>query len=154
MNVTLKLLQPPFEESQIAALHAASKLVFGAMDPDQISWRLSQMPDATVILASEGTEPVGFKAGYAITEAKYYSWIGGVLPERRRAGIAAEMMELQHDWLSGRGYSVVETATRQDNRAMAAVNLKHGFEIAGLRRNRDNTQILFLKYLAGEPINE
>lgn len=56
-------------------------------------------------------------------------------------------MERQHAWLEARGYAMVETATNQENRAMAAANLKHGFLIARMRRYPDNTQLLFLEVL-------
>jgi RimJ/RimL family protein N-acetyltransferase len=65
----------------------------------------------------------------------------------RRRGIAAQLMVLQHAWLVERGYSVVETATNQENHAMTQVNLRHGFSICGVRSEPNRTQILFSKVL-------
>jgi predicted GNAT superfamily acetyltransferase len=105
------------------------------------------MPDVSVFLATSDSRLVGFKAGYAVGERKYYSWLGGVHPDFRRRGIAAELMQRQHRWLAERGYAVVETAVEQENTAMAQANLRHGFSVCGVRTEPQRVQILFSKPL-------
>lgn len=141
------IILPPFDDGLPDAVSRICEAVFGSAEPHRIRWRLTHMPDASVLAVRDGEQMVAFKAGYAVSDTKYYSWLGGVLPDYRRRGLASALMERQHAWLRARGYGMVETATNQDNRAMAAANLKHGFLIAGTRRNPDNTQILFLKAL-------
>ena len=83
------------------------------------------MPDVSALLAIAAGSIVGYKVGYAKSQRKYYSWLGGVDPEFRRRGIASELMQRQHEWIAARGYTVVETAADQNNTAMAQVNLRH-----------------------------
>ena len=44
------------------------------------------MPEASVFCARAGAALVGFKAGYAVAERKYCSWLGAVHPQWRRQG--------------------------------------------------------------------
>ena len=150
MNPEFGLALPPFDDALVATIYRISRDVFGSAEEHRIRWRLEHMPDASVFTVLDGADVVAFKAGYAVSDTKYYSWLSGVLPDYRRRGLASTLMERQHAWLAGRGYVLVETAANQENTAMAAVNLKHGFTIAGVRRNPDNTQILFLKPLANQ----
>jgi predicted GNAT superfamily acetyltransferase len=108
---------------------------------------MRHMPDLSVFCALDGEEVVGFKAGYAMTQTKYYSWLGGVLPEYCHKGIASALMSQQHDWLASRNYHAIETAVNQDNYAMAQVNLRHGFEVCGVRTEPHRVQILFSRQL-------
>lgn len=152
MDLALRLELPPFSPAFVDRLTYLSHRVFGTEDADRIRWRLRHMPDVSVFVADDATRrSVGFKAGYAVSERKYYSWLGGVDPDWRRRGVADALMRRQHHWLAERGYGEVETAANQDNPAMTAVNLRHGFRVAGLRVNIDNTQILFLKTLRRDP---
>lgn len=59
------------------------------------------------------------------------SWLGGVVSEYRRRGLARNLLELQHAWASERGYLFVETGAVKDNTAMLSLNLSAGFEIIG-----------------------
>ena len=47
-----------------------------------------------------------YKIGYAMTQTKYYSWLGGVRPDQRRQGLASELMERQHNWAAAQGYQL------------------------------------------------
>ena len=113
-----------------------------------IGWRLTVMPEATAVLARDGGRLVGFKLGYAMTESKYYSWLGGVHLTVRGSGVARQLMRHQHRWLKEMGCSHVETATDQHNVAMARVNLQEGFTVCGSRSEPGRMQVLYLKVLA------
>ena len=105
------------------------------------------MPNASAIIARSQTRLVGFKLGYAMTESKYYSWLGGVHVGSRRNGIARQLMRLQHEWAQERGYALLETSTDQGNVAMSLVNLQEGFAVCGTRCEPRRLQILYLKQL-------
>lgn len=141
------LILPPFDDGVIDSVAALSARVFEETDPDPIRWRLTNMPQASLFVMAADGRWIAFKAGYALSEKKYYSWLGGVDPAYRRQGVAAALMQRQHDWLRTQGYELVETATNQNNHAMARVNLEHGFSICGMRTYPTATQILFLKQL-------
>jgi GNAT superfamily N-acetyltransferase len=146
MDLEYTLHLPPFDPDLIEQLAALCSRVFGPSEID-LGWRLSQMPDASTFCAASAGRFVGFKAGYAMSQRKYYSWLGGVDPEFRRLGIASALMERQHEWVAQRGYSIVETASNQENRAMAQANLRHGFSVCGVRTEPHRVQILFSKSL-------
>jgi predicted GNAT superfamily acetyltransferase len=112
-----------------------------------LDWRLSAMPNATAVLARSQGRLVGFKLGYATTETKYYSWLGGVLASVRGSGVARQLMRRQHRWLEEMGCSQVETATDEANAAMARVNLLEGFAVCGSRSMPGRRQVLYLKLL-------
>jgi GNAT superfamily N-acetyltransferase len=138
----------PFSEEFIAEMVALARRVFVEVSPARMVWRMTNMPDLTCFLALVGGTPVGFKIGYAMSEDRYYSWLGGVDPDHRRRGIAAQLMERQHDWARSRGYTTIETRSEQTNVAMARVNLASGFVVCGMQSHPDRTQIFFSKSLA------
>lgn len=53
-------------------------------------------------------KPVGFKLGYALSEEVFYSWLGGVLPDYRRKGIARYLLQMQEKWAREQGYKYVK----------------------------------------------
>lgn len=146
MAMDYSLAVAPLDARLIAALAQLGEAVFGAPKAD-LHWRLEHMPSASVACASEAGRLVGFKAGYAMGRGRYYSWLGGVHPDFRRRGIAAELMRQQHAWLRERGFETVETAANRDNLAMIRANLDHGFTVCGLRHKADRVQVLFSKDL-------
>ena len=89
------------------------------------------MPDVSVFIAKSGSDIVGFKAGYAVTEWNYCSWLGGVIPSYRKQGIAWQLLEEQHNWLKGQRFKLIETHVEESNQAMIALNQKAGFETVG-----------------------
>lgn len=102
---------------------------------------------AHVALGVEG-RLIGLKLGYERNRGVFNSWMGGVAPEARGQGIAAALMEAQHAWAKEAGFRGLETATRQPNQAMAILNLKAGFMVAGLDVTLgEPTKILFYKGL-------
>ncbi|OYU75943.1 MAG: hypothetical protein CFE32_12355 [Alphaproteobacteria bacterium PA3] len=91
---------------------------------------------------------IGLKLGYERNRGVFNSWMGGVAPEARGQGIAAALMAVQHDWAKEAGFRGLETATRQPNQAMAILNLKAGYVVAGLDVTPgEPTKILFYKGL-------
>lgn len=141
---------PPFTDAQFEQLAQLSTTVFPGPAID-LRWRLSRMPDASVFVAQDadqhGARLIGFKAGYALTEQRYYSWLGGVHPEGRRQGIATRLAQAQHHWLAGRRYTTVETASRADNSEMARLNLALGFLVEGSKNEPPGMKVLWAKRL-------
>jgi len=137
----------PIPASLIAEITELSETIFSP-PPIDYSWRLSHMPDTSVFCATSEGRLVGFKAGYAVAERKYYSWLGAVHPDHRRSGIATRLVTLQHEWLTSRGYSVVETSCRDSNAAMVKVNLAAGFVVVGTKLEPHGLQVLWSRRLA------
>ncbi|MCQ8240896.1 GNAT family N-acetyltransferase [Rhizosaccharibacter radicis] len=106
--------------------------LFPSLAPNFVRSRLPYVAEPQLCLAERAARPVGFKLSYRLSSTILFSWLGGVLPEARRQGIAAGLMQFQHREAVAAGYSHVETRTRTSNNAMIMLNLAHGFEIVGL----------------------
>lgn len=136
----------PLETDLVSAIAALSERVFEPPTIDH-SWRLTHMPQVSVFCAHASGTLVGFKAGYAIAERRYYSWLGAVHPQYRGQGVAIQLTHMQHQWLSTRGYSTVETSTRSSNSAMAHINFRSGFVVVGSKQEPHGLQVLWSKAL-------
>lgn len=119
--------------------------VFGAGDRLDSTWRIRNMPQLTVVGARFGKQLVGFKTGYAVTSRRYYSWLGGVHPDFRRAGLARKLMQMQHDWIRDNGFSSVETKVLEDNAAMRELNAAAGFVQVGNKLTGDTNKLILRK---------
>ncbi|MFZ5701535.1 MULTISPECIES: GNAT family N-acetyltransferase [Pseudomonadota] len=118
---------------QQAMLAELCARIFDSFDPDYLARRLPLLADPVLHVAhGDGHARLGFKLGYRRGPSLLYSWLGGVVPEARGLGIAARLMQAQHDWAAAQGYHWVETRTRASNNRMIIVNLKAGFHIAGV----------------------
>ncbi len=111
----------------------------------------AEKPGLMLLLAWEGDDCLGFKAGYRRNEDHFYSWLGGVLPGARGQGIARRLMLAQHEWVQGQGYVYVTTETYNRYRDMLLLNLRMGFDVVGtLTTLKGETKIVLRKVL-GEP---
>lgn len=124
MTTKFQLVQPPFSADFLEQLTTLSCSVFKNQDVAPLQWRLKNMPDVTVFTGAVDGNLVAFKAGYASTYNRYYSWLGGVASDYKKQGLAKTLMGQQHQWLLGSQYKLVETHVMQSNRPM--VNLNHG----------------------------
>ncbi|MEL6193661.1 MAG: GNAT family N-acetyltransferase [Bacteroidota bacterium] len=83
-----------------------------------------------LLAASISQQLVGFKAGYAREENGYfYSWMGGVLPDFRRLGVAKTLAEFQEKWAIDKGYSHIHMKTRNMHKNMLLFSISRGFKI-------------------------
>ncbi|CUS43886.1 MAG: GNAT family N-acetyltransferase [Pseudomonadota bacterium] len=116
----------------LALLLPLCGVVFATFDPEYLASRLPHVADPHLLLARRGDDtPMGFKLGYRRGGGLFYSWLGGVAPEARRIGLAARLMERQHEEIRALGYHHVETRTRAENNSMILLNLRHGFHVTG-----------------------
>ncbi|MGE3758794.1 MAG: GNAT family N-acetyltransferase, partial [Pseudobdellovibrionaceae bacterium] len=118
-------------EAEIQKLIPLIKICFGEWDP---KWFYSNFRNHTrfhLAIASIDDKAVGFKLGYELDNTCFYSWLGAVLPEYRKLGIAKSLMETQHEWCKAQGYRRVQTKTQNRFKEMFILNLKSGFEVIG-----------------------
>jgi predicted GNAT superfamily acetyltransferase len=151
MPIVFTLQQGPFDAALLHELNELAQRVF-EQPSLKVEWRLSAMPDASVATARSDGRLIGFKLGYAMTEVKYYSWLGGVEAASRGNGVARRLMQVQHEWVRGCGYALLETSTDQVNSAMSRVNLQEGFAVCGTRAEPNRLQVLYLKRLRDESV--
>ena len=106
--------------------------LFPARSDDFVRSRLPFVARPQLCLARHEEKLVGFKLAYQTADVILFSWLGGVLPEAQRIGVATGLMRLQHEQARSLGYEKIETRTRTSNTPMMILNLRHGFEIVGL----------------------
>lgn len=141
--IRYELIEAPFEPLLVEQLAELMRACFGELPSDTFAARVREKPKAVVALATTGGgTPVGFKLGYARDRDTFYSWLGGVAPDHRRAGIASELMRRQHAHVFARGYRAITTSTLQDNTAMLIANLRAGFVVHGVALDDRGLKVL------------
>ena len=94
--------------------------------------RLGKVPHL-ILIAYWENQPAGFKVGYQReTDESFYSWLGGVLPQFRRKGIARKLAERQEAWAWQQGYKKIRFKTRNRHRSMLKFALDNDFQIIGV----------------------
>ncbi|PLW97542.1 MAG: GNAT family N-acetyltransferase [Marinilabiliales bacterium] len=89
-----------------------------------------------ILIAFINDVPAGFKVGYdKWNDNRFYSWIGGVVPEFRRKGVALELLEEMEQHAFSTGYSVLEMKTYNHHKEMIFFALKHGFSIYAAKKD-------------------
>jgi GNAT superfamily N-acetyltransferase len=93
-------------------------------------------PLILTILATDGTEPVGFKLGYALNDREFYSAKGGVLPPYRRRGLARRMLHLMMETAARRGFTTFSYDTFPNlYKPMLILGLQEGFNVTNVEWN-------------------
>lgn len=111
----------------------------------------AEKPGLMLLLAWDGDDCLGFKAGYRRNESTFYSWLGGVLPEARGQGVARRLMLAQHEWVRAQGYGYVTTETYNRYREMLLLNIRTGFDVVGTQTTPNGeTKILLRRALTAE----
>lgn len=72
------------------------------------------------------------KAGYALDRDCFYSWMGAVLPQWHRQGLARQLALRQEQWAKEKGYTRIRFKTRNSCRAMLQFALARRFNIIGV----------------------
>ena len=99
--------------------------------------RLTGVPHLILVAEYEG-KGVGFKVGYdRDKDSSFYSWMGGVLPDHRRAKLARRLAEQQEAWAKEQGYKRIRFKTRNKLKAMQIFAISRGFDIIGLFPEED-----------------
>jgi len=83
-----------------------------------------------ILVAYMNGVPAGLKIGYnKWNDNRFYSWIGGVIPEFRRKGVALELLDEIEHYARENGFSLLEMKTYNHHKEMIFFALKHGFSI-------------------------
>ncbi len=110
--------------------------------------RITSKTDVIIVLTYFENLPVGFKIGYRYNETTFYSWVGGVLPDFRRKGIAQKLAKKQEELIKEKGYKKLRTKSMNRFKPMLILNIKNGFDIVQVYTNTTGQQkIVFEKDL-------
>ncbi|SVA20794.1 uncharacterized protein METZ01_LOCUS73648 [marine metagenome] len=121
-------------------------------DPYEIS-EYSKRLNSTVHLiltAYDDHNPIAFKIGYhRHSDGSFYSWMGGVLPNYRRKGIANNLADHQEAWAKKKSYNSIKVQTRSKHNAMLTLLINRGFQITNRNEkiSNSNTHIWMSKPL-------
>ncbi|MTB49688.1 GNAT family N-acetyltransferase [Lewinella sp. W8] len=118
--------------------------------PEAYHQKLTGVPHL-VLIATVDDQPAGFKVGYQ-REDYWYSWMGGVLPNFRRLGLARMLANAQDQWAGERGYTSVTFKTHNRHRGMLQFALTRGFNIIKVepREVEEEYRIWLRRGLGGE----
>ena len=106
-----------------------------------------------ILIAKLGKVLVGYKVGYQLTEDIFYSWLGGVIPEHRRYGIAKLLLNYQEEWVRDSGYKKIKVKSMNRFPYMLNLLISQGYEIVGVEDGvcSLDRKILFVKALPNTP---
>ncbi|WP_230980828.1 GNAT family N-acetyltransferase [Rossellomorea arthrocnemi] len=107
--------------------------------------KMANKPEVLIDIAMDDSRVIGYKIGYELANNTFYSWLGGVDPEYRKQGIAAELMKRQHQTLKEIGYTVVQTKTMNKWRSMLILNIKNGFDVINTYTNEKGIHKIILE---------
>lgn len=103
-----------------------------------------------ILVAFDGEKPVGFKVGYQKeNDGSFYSWMGGILPNYRKQGLARLLADHQEVWAKDQGYVKIKMKTRNRLKPMLFFALNNGFKITAVKPGPDieENRILLEKWL-------
>ena len=93
-----------------------------------------------IFTAYDDHNPIALKIGYhRHSDGSFYSWMGGVLPNYRRKGIANNLADHQETWARKKGYKNIKLQTRSKHNAMQALAINRGFQITNRKEKTSNS---------------
>lgn len=119
-------------------------------DVDYFKRRFLGRYNPLTLLARNDNQPVGFWMGFELKPGMFYHWLGAVVPELRRHGIARQMQEAQQAWARDHGYEYIRCECLNHQREFIHFGINVGYDIVGIRwdsTHADNL-IVFEKTLA------
>lgn len=91
-----------------------------------------------ILLAYDGDHPIACKIGYdRFSDGSFYSWLGGVIPEYRKKGVAEKLNLKMEEMAKKAGYISLIFKTRNRFKAMLQFGLKNGYQIVGFEEKTD-----------------
>lgn len=131
----MKQVKPiPFEvrEASLDEIYQVHQMIpefTGKIDLAFYEERLRYLLHLALVAEFEG-RLIGFKVGYQSDRPEtFYSWMGGVVPEFRRSGVAMELADTQESWAVKKGFREIFFKTRNRFPRMIDFGLKRGFKI-------------------------
>jgi len=110
-----------------------------------------RLKNSSLILTGEiGGKVVGFKVGYdRYKDGSFYSWMGGVLLDYRRKGVASVLAVFQEKWAIDNGYKSIKLKTHNKHEGMLSFAIEGGFQILNCKphKNIGEVKILMEKIL-------
>ena len=106
--------------------------------------------NSLILAAVVDGDPVGFSLGFENKPTVFFEWLYGVLPDYRRAGIGAQLMDASNAWAKENHYHSTRMECHNQHREMLHMAIAKGYDIAGIRwePERHSNLVIFEKELA------
>ena len=125
------------------------------IDKPSIEYLASRLLDgrteahSLILVAYRHQEPIAYKAGHALSSQEFYSWLGGVLPSHRQAGIATRLREAQESWACEQGYRRIRVKSMNRYSTMLKLVISAGYQICAYEDagRPETSKIVFQKVL-------
>jgi GNAT superfamily N-acetyltransferase len=116
---------------------------------ERLQSRLDGVVGLILVAKFEG-ELVGYKVGYQLTEDTFYSWLGGVIPEYRKHGVATLLLNYQEKWARNSRYKEIKVKSMNRFPGMLKLLVSNGYKIVGVDKSvcGSEDKIVLLKRLA------
>ncbi len=104
--------------------------------------------EGSIVLVSEHKgELIGFKIGYPLNHTDFYSWLGGVVPNKRKLGAAKRMLDLQEKLAAKRSYTNISVKSMNRFKSMLHMLIANDYKITGVENdgNENGERICFKK---------
>jgi len=96
--------------------------------------RLSE-ENSLILVAEQNLQLVGYKIGYdRYQDGSFYSWLGAVLPEYRKTGVATLLANEQEKRVRKKGFTSIKMKTLNRFKNMLLFALQRGFYITDFER--------------------
>ncbi|WP_434357541.1 GNAT family N-acetyltransferase [Parasalinivibrio latis] len=115
---------------------------------ESLRQRIGRRPNLVLVAEKDG-ELLGVKIGYQLDDDCFYSWLGGVVPEGRRQGIANMLLIHQEQWAKEKGYKEIRVKSRNRFTAMLCMLLNNGYQVEHLEKKDGvgDYRLHFVKHL-------
>jgi GNAT superfamily N-acetyltransferase len=96
------------------------------------------------MIARVENRAAGFFIGFELKPHAFFGWFAGVLPEYRRQGIAAQLVEAAHEWARDNEYESIRFECHNQHRPMLHLAIAKDYDIVGIRWDPDRGANLVL----------
>lgn len=125
----------------------------GLLEQNEFEHRLNHASAIVLIAERDGT-PLGFKVGFdRYADGSFYSWLGGVVQQARREGIAQTLLLEQEQRVVAAGFDRIYVKTRNRFVDMLKLLLDNGYGVVGVKLPDDlpiaDGRLTLLKILRG-----
>ncbi len=120
-----------------------------ARDVESFRRRFRGRYNILMLVARVDEKPVGFFIGFELKPTVFFCWFYGVVPDRRRQGIATQLMDAVHSWARQNEYESIRFECHNQHRPMLHLAIALGYDIVGIRwdPDRGDNLVIFEKVL-------
>jgi len=129
-------------------IHLYNGIFRPARPIDWIVRRLSGRRGILAQVARIGRDGVGFYLGFELKPDTHFTWLVGVVPEMRRAGIATQLMHSAEDWARTEGHRWMRFECDNRIRGFLHFGIANEYDIVGLRWDPDRATNLVIFHKA------